>query len=153
MDNYSPHLSTKVDTRIGDWAEANIVELAYVPFYRSSLNRIEAQFTALRYFALDGSDHPSHREQASMILLRPKFEREVQAARLPLSATESLLRLEHPHLEHHGEPSALTLANLHLKRGWPELFPPDGPDVEGCCDLVAADLAAEEHRHGGDGRC
>jgi hypothetical protein len=29
--------------------------------------RIEAQFTALRYFALDGTDHASHKEQASMI--------------------------------------------------------------------------------------
>ena len=67
MDNYSPHLSTKVNTRVGDWAAANNVELAYVPFYGSWLNRIEAQFTALRYFALDGTDHPSHAEQASMI--------------------------------------------------------------------------------------
>jgi len=33
----------------------------------SWLNRIEAQFTALRYFTLDGTDHPSHQEQASMI--------------------------------------------------------------------------------------
>jgi hypothetical protein len=31
------------------------------------LNRVEAQFTALRYFALDGTDHASHKEQASMI--------------------------------------------------------------------------------------
>jgi len=31
------------------------------------VNRIEAQFTALRYFALDGTDHRSHEEQASMI--------------------------------------------------------------------------------------
>jgi transposase len=67
MDNYSPHLATKVDTRVGDWAAANNVELAYVPFYGSWLNRIEPQFTALRYFALDGTDHPNHREQASMI--------------------------------------------------------------------------------------
>jgi transposase len=67
LDNYSPHLSTTKDPRVGDWAEANNVELAYVPFYGSWLNRIEAQFTALRYFALDGTDHPSHREQASMI--------------------------------------------------------------------------------------
>jgi hypothetical protein len=29
-------------------------------------NRIEAQFTALRYFALDGTDHTTHKEQASM---------------------------------------------------------------------------------------
>jgi hypothetical protein len=28
---------------------------------------IEAQFTALRYFTLDGTDHASHAEQASMI--------------------------------------------------------------------------------------
>ena len=67
LDNFSPHLSTATDSRVGDWAEANNVELAYVPFYGSWLNRIEPQFTALRYFALDGTDHPSHREQASMI--------------------------------------------------------------------------------------
>jgi hypothetical protein len=28
---------------------------------------IEAQFTALRYFALDGTDYAGHKEQASMI--------------------------------------------------------------------------------------
>lgn len=67
LDNFSPHLSTKTDSRVGEWAAANNVELAYVPFYGSWLNRIEAQFTALRYFALDGTDHESHREQASMI--------------------------------------------------------------------------------------
>jgi transposase len=67
LDNFSPHLTTKTDSRVGDWAAANNVELAYVPFYGSWLNRIEAQFTALRYFALDGTDHESHREQASMI--------------------------------------------------------------------------------------
>jgi hypothetical protein len=33
----------------------------------SWLNRIEAQFTALRYFALDGTDHATHKEQATMI--------------------------------------------------------------------------------------
>ena len=38
-----------------------------MPFYGSWLNRTEAQFTAPRYFALDGTDHPSHREQASMV--------------------------------------------------------------------------------------
>jgi transposase len=67
LDNFSPHLTTKTDSTVGDWAAANNVELAYVPFYGSWLNRIEAQFTALRYFALDGTDHNSHTEQASMI--------------------------------------------------------------------------------------
>jgi hypothetical protein len=38
-----------------------------VPFYASWLNRIEAQFTALRYFALDGTDHDSHEAQGRMI--------------------------------------------------------------------------------------
>jgi transposase len=67
LDNFSPHLSTKKDERVGEWAKANNVELAYTPFYGSWLNRIEAQFTALRYFALDGTDHPSHEAQGRMI--------------------------------------------------------------------------------------
>jgi transposase len=67
LDNFSPHRTTKTDSRVGDWAAANNVELAYVPFYASWLNRIEAQFTALRYFALDGTDHPSHEAQGRMI--------------------------------------------------------------------------------------
>ena len=67
LDNFSPHQSTKKDRRVGEWAAANNVELAYTPTYSSWLNRIEAQFQALRYFALDGTDHASHREQASMI--------------------------------------------------------------------------------------
>src|SRR5260370_15177771 len=67
-DNFAPHLSTKVDDRVGVWAAANNVELAYVPTNASWLNRIECQFTALRYFTLDGTDHRSHDEQNSMIL-------------------------------------------------------------------------------------
>jgi transposase len=67
LDNFSPHLSTAKDPRVAHWAAANNVELAYVPFYGSWLNRIEPQFTALRYFALNGTDHPTHAEQASMI--------------------------------------------------------------------------------------
>jgi transposase len=67
LDNFSPHLSTRRDNRVGDWAEANNVELAYVPTNASWLNRIEAQFQALRYFTLDGTDHRSHEEQNSMI--------------------------------------------------------------------------------------
>jgi len=67
LDNFSPHLSTRVDTRVGDWAGANNVELAYVPTNASWLNRIEAQFQALRYFTLDGTDHRTHEEQNSMI--------------------------------------------------------------------------------------
>ena len=67
LDNFSPHLSTTRDTRVGEWADANNVELAYVPTNASWLNRIESQFQALRYFTLDGTDHRSHEEQNSMI--------------------------------------------------------------------------------------
>ena len=67
VDNFSPHLTTKRDQRVGAWAMANNVEIAYTPTNSSWLNRIEAQFTALRYFALDGTDHRTHQEQGSMI--------------------------------------------------------------------------------------
>jgi transposase len=63
LDNFSPHVSRD----IAAWAEAHNIELAFVPFYASWLNRIEAQFQALRYFTLDGTDHASHQDQARMI--------------------------------------------------------------------------------------
>jgi transposase len=66
-DNFSPHLTTRKDKRVGMRAAANNAEIAYTPTNSSWLNRIEAQFTALRYFALDGTDHASHKDQASMI--------------------------------------------------------------------------------------
>ncbi len=66
-DNYSPHLTTKRCRRVGTWAAANNVEIACTPTSSSWLNRIEAQFTALRHFALDGTDHLSHKAQGSMI--------------------------------------------------------------------------------------
>jgi hypothetical protein len=66
-DNFSPHLTTAKDAQVGAWAAASNVEIAYTPTSSSWLNRIEAQFTALRYFTLDGTDHASHHEQASMI--------------------------------------------------------------------------------------
>ena len=51
---------------VSGWARADNVEIAYTPTNSSWLGRIEAQFTALRHFALDGADHPSHKAQASM---------------------------------------------------------------------------------------
>jgi transposase len=66
-DNFSPHLTTRKCQRVGNWARANNVEIAYTPTNSSWLNRIEAQFTALRYFTLDGTDHATHKEQGSMI--------------------------------------------------------------------------------------
>ena len=63
LDNFSPHLGDDVR----GWAAENNVELAYTPHYGSWLNRIEAQFKALRYFTLDGTDHPDHATQARLI--------------------------------------------------------------------------------------
>ena len=54
LDNFSPHLTTKLDQRVGEFAAASNIELAYVPTNASWLNPIEPQFTGLRYFALDG---------------------------------------------------------------------------------------------------
>ncbi len=66
-DNFSPHLTTKSCQRVATWAAANNVEIAYTPTNSSWLNRIEAQFTALRYVTLDGTDHADHKTQGSMI--------------------------------------------------------------------------------------
>jgi transposase len=63
LDNFSVH---KGDAVRG-WAAANNVELAYTPHYASWLNRIEPQFKGLRYFCLDGTDHPDHDTQARLI--------------------------------------------------------------------------------------
>lgn len=66
-DNYSPHLTTKRCRQVADWAESDNVEIAYTPTNSSWLNRIEAQFTVLRYFTHEGTGHDSHKEQGSMI--------------------------------------------------------------------------------------
>jgi transposase len=55
------------DKRVGQRAAASNAEIACTPTNSSWLSRIEAQFTALRYFALDGTDHATHQEQGSMV--------------------------------------------------------------------------------------
>ncbi len=65
--NYSPHLTARKGTRVGDWAAADNAEIACTPANSWWMNRTEAQFTALREFTLSGTGHASHREQNSMI--------------------------------------------------------------------------------------
>ncbi|MEV0294183.1 hypothetical protein [Nocardia sp. NPDC050710] len=43
------------------------MELAFLPTYSPWLNRIECEFAALRYFALNGTDHRSHIEQDDVV--------------------------------------------------------------------------------------
>ena len=64
LDNFSAHKGADIYA----WADSNNVELAYTPHYASWLNRIEPQFKGLRYFCLDGTDHPDHDTQARLIL-------------------------------------------------------------------------------------
>ncbi|WP_201453038.1 transposase [Rhodococcus sp. T7] len=63
LDNFSPHRHPSV----GDWPASNDVELVFLPTYGSWLNWIESEFAALRYFALNGTDHRNHAEQNSAI--------------------------------------------------------------------------------------
>ena len=62
-DNYGPHGKAEVRT----WCAANGIELVFTPSNASWLNWIECEFTAIRYFALDGSDYPSHATQEAAI--------------------------------------------------------------------------------------
>ncbi|ALO13622.1 Transposase, IS630 family [Streptomyces venezuelae] len=63
LGNFSPHKHPNVRA----WAAANKVELVFLPTYGSWLNWIESEFAALRYFALNGTDHRSHDEQNTAI--------------------------------------------------------------------------------------
>jgi transposase len=65
LDNYSPHLKAEVAV----WAFGHSVRFYFTPSQTSWLNRIECQFTALKEFALNNSDHRSHEEQIEAILL------------------------------------------------------------------------------------
>jgi transposase len=63
LDNFSTHKHHTVRT----WAAANDVDLVFLPTYGSWLNWIESEFSALRHFALNGTDHRSHAEQNTTI--------------------------------------------------------------------------------------
>ena len=62
-DNFSPHRKASVAA----WCADHDVELVFTPTHASWLNWIESEFTALRYFTLDGSDYPSHTAQEAAI--------------------------------------------------------------------------------------
>ena len=64
LDNFSPHKRKE----IRDWAAANKVMLVFTPTYASWLNRIEATFSGVRYFALSNSDYRDHDESRRAIL-------------------------------------------------------------------------------------
>ena len=58
LDNFSPHKHAEVRA----WSALANVELVFTPTYASWLNRIEANFSGVRYFALGNSDYRDHEE-------------------------------------------------------------------------------------------
>ena len=56
LDNFSPHKRAEVR----QWAAGSNVKLVFTPTYASWLNRIEAIFSGVRYFALGNSDYRDH---------------------------------------------------------------------------------------------
>ena len=72
----------------------------FTPSNASWLNWIECEFTALRYFTLDGSDYPSHTAQEAAIagyVRWPNQPRPTQAAASP-SAPRSADPITYPTL-------------------------------------------------------
>lgn len=61
------HISPHKHPEVRDWTQTNDVELVFLPTYASWLNWIEAHFAALRYFALNDTDHQSHEQQDAAI--------------------------------------------------------------------------------------
>nr|WP_246102573.1 hypothetical protein [Streptomyces piniterrae] len=63
-------MTTKKCQRVGTWAAANNVEIAYTPTNSSWLNRIEAQFTALRF----SGDMPARAPGTDTVNQQPSAE-------------------------------------------------------------------------------
>ena len=94
LDNFSPHRHPTVR---GGAAE-NDVDLVFLPTYGSWLNWIESEFSALRYFALNGTDHRSHGEQNAEIAAYVRW-RNARAEPKSNYAPDSSIRswTEYPH--------------------------------------------------------
>ncbi len=66
-DNFSPHLTTRKDKRVGQWAAASNVELADTPTNASWGTGLRRSSPRCGTSPLDGTDHATHHEQGSMI--------------------------------------------------------------------------------------
>jgi transposase len=69
LDNYGPHLKAEVQ----EWAQKNRVKFYLTATNASWMNRIESQFTGLKEFALNNSDHRSHEALQEAIELYIKW--------------------------------------------------------------------------------
>jgi transposase len=59
LDNFKPPMKTEALA----WARKHNVRLYFTPTNASWLNRIECEFTALKRYTLENSDHPSRQDQ------------------------------------------------------------------------------------------
>jgi transposase len=62
-DNYGSHGKAEVTT----WCATHDIELVLTPTNGSWLNWVECEFTAIRYFTLNGTDYPTHTAQETAI--------------------------------------------------------------------------------------
>ncbi|HVM00117.1 MAG TPA: transposase [Egibacteraceae bacterium] len=93
LDNFSPHRRAEVR----DWCRANDVELVFTPTYASWLNWIESEFTALRYFTLNGSDYADHAEQAAAIRGYIRWRNRRATPKRDFAVNSSIRHLRQPH--------------------------------------------------------
>jgi transposase len=63
-DNYATHNTAEIRTWLARHPRFHV---HFTPAGSSWMNQVECQFTALREFTLNGTDHATHREQGSMI--------------------------------------------------------------------------------------
>ncbi|WP_229859725.1 IS630 family transposase, partial [Streptomyces anandii] len=87
LDNFSPYKHSEVRTWIAD----SDVQLVFLPIYGSWLNWMEAEFAALRYFALGGTGHRSRNEQDAAVAAYVRW-RNARAEPKTAFAPESSIR-------------------------------------------------------------
>ncbi|WP_329019835.1 transposase [Micromonospora rifamycinica] len=92
LDNFSPHKHPEVRT----WCAANQVDLVFLPTYASWLNWIETEFAAVRYFALNGTDHRTHTEQDAAIGTYIRWRNQRAKPRTAFAASSKIRHPDYP---------------------------------------------------------
>jgi transposase len=94
LDNFSPHLRRDIKS----WVERNRIHLVYTATNASWMNRIEAEFTPLRKFALEGTFPETHevleRQIFDYLTWRNSHKREEKLKKLRSRYAGRLLRPE-----------------------------------------------------------
>lgn len=78
------------------WCAAHRVELVFLPTYASWLNWIETEFTAPRYFALNGTDHRGHAEQDAAISDYIRWRNQRARPKSGFATSSKIRQLDYP---------------------------------------------------------